>query len=125
MYGEGDIFKLKNIYYDYGKFFIRPDAARELEKTLLPLLRKYPAMTIEIRSHTDARSSDNFNMQLSANRARAVVDYLAMRGIDPSRLVSNGYGETELVNECVDGIICDEKQHQENRRTEFRIISVK
>ncbi|MFY7827111.1 MAG: OmpA family protein [Flectobacillus sp.] len=125
MYGEGDIFKLKNIYYDYGKFFIRPDAARELEKTLLPLLKKYPAMTIEIRSHTDARSSDNFNMQLSANRARAVVDYLTMRGIDPARLVSNGYGETELVNECVDGIICDEKQHQENRRTEFRIISVK
>lgn len=125
MYGEGDIFKLNNIYYDYGKFFIRPDAARELEKTLLPLLVKYPEMKIEIRSHTDARSSDNFNMQLSANRARAVVDYLSQRGISPSRMISNGYGETELVNECVDGVVCDEKQHQENRRTEFKIISVK
>ncbi len=125
MYGEGDIIKLNNIYYNFGKFFIRPDAAKEIERTLLPLLRKYPNMKIEIRSHTDSRSSDAFNMQLSANRARAVVDYLTQRGIDPSRLTSNGYGETDPVNECVDGVVCDEKQHQENRRTEFRIIAVK
>jgi outer membrane protein OmpA-like peptidoglycan-associated protein len=82
-------------------------------------------MKVEIRSHTDARSSDTYNMQLSDNRARAVVDYLTQRGIDASRLVSNGYGESEPSNECVDGVQCNEKQHQENRRTEFRILSVK
>lgn len=125
MYGEGDIFKLNNIYYDLDKFFIRPDAARELERTVLPLLKKYPDMKIEIRSHTDARSGDSYNMQLSENRARAVVNYLTQRGIDPSRLVSNGYGESEPSNECVDGVQCNESQHQENRRTEFRILAVK
>ncbi len=125
MYGEGDIFKLNNIYYDLDKFFIRPDAARELERTVLPLLKKYPDMKIEIRSHTDARSGDSYNMQLSENRARAVVNYLTQRGIDASRLVSNGYGESEPANECVDGVQCSEKQHQENRRTEFRILAVK
>ncbi|MES2520217.1 MAG: OmpA family protein [Bacteroidota bacterium] len=125
MYGEGDIFKLNNIYYDLDKYFIRPDAARELEKSVLPLLNKYPDMKIEIRSHTDARSGDSYNMQLSENRARAVVNYLTQRGIDPSRLVSNGYGESEPTNECVDGVQCNESQHQENRRTEFRILAVK
>jgi outer membrane protein OmpA-like peptidoglycan-associated protein len=125
MYGEGDTFVLKNIYYDLDKFFIRSDAARELDRYLLPLLKKYPEMVIEIRSHTDARASDTYNMQLSSNRARAVVDYLTSRGIDASRLTSNGYGEKELANECVDGVRCTETQHQENRRTEFRILSVK
>ena len=125
MYGEGDIFKLNNIYYDLDKFFIRKDAAKELDRIVLPLLKKYPDMKVEIRSHTDARSGDSYNMQLSDNRARAVVDYLTQRGIDSSRLVSNGYGESEPSNECVDGVQCNEKQHQENRRTEFRILSVK
>ena len=125
MYGEGDIFKLNNIYYDLDKFFIRKDAAKELDKTVLPLLKKYPDMRVEIRSHTDARSGDSYNMQLSDNRAKAVVNYLAQRGIDINRLLSNGYGESEPANECVDGVQCKESQHQENRRTEFRILSVK
>ncbi len=125
MYGEGDIFKLNNIYYDLDKFFIRKDAAKELDKTVLPLLKKYPDMRVEIRSHTDARSGDSYNMQLSDNRAKAVVNYLAQRGINISRLLSNGYGENEPANECVDGVQCKESQHQENRRTEFRILSVK
>ena len=125
MYGEGDIFKLNNIYYDLDKFFIRKDAAKELDKTVLPLLKKYPDMRVEIRSHTDARSGDSYNMQLSDNRAKAVVNYLAQRGININRLLSNGYGENEPANECVDGVQCKESQHQENRRTEFRILSVK
>ncbi len=124
MIGEGDIFRLENIYYNYGQFFIRPDAAKELETKLIPLLRKYPEMQIEIRSHTDSRSSDTFNTKLSESRARAVVDYLAARGIDTSRVKAKGYGESELLNECSDGIICDEAQHQANRRTEFKILAL-
>jgi outer membrane protein OmpA-like peptidoglycan-associated protein len=123
MYGNGQIFKLKNIYYDYGRYFIRPDAARELDK-LVDILHKNPSMRIEIRSHTDARSSDMFNLQLSENRARAAMDYLIARGIDASRLSSKGYGENELMNECVDGVRCTEDQHQQNRRTEFRVLAV-
>ncbi|MBA4852157.1 carboxypeptidase regulatory-like domain-containing protein [Emticicia sp. BO119] len=121
---EGDIFRLENIYYNYGQFFIRPDAAKELEAKLVPLLKKYPEMRIEIRSHTDSRSSDTFNMKLSENRARAVVDYLVTRGIEIARIEAKGYGESELLNNCENGVNCSEAQHQANRRTEFKILSV-
>lgn len=122
--GEGDIFRLENIYYNYGQFFIRPDAAKELETKLVPLLKKYPEMRIEIRSHTDSRSSDEFNRKLSENRARAVVDYLLTRGIEIARIEAKGYGESELLNDCDNGARCTEAQHQANRRTEFKILSV-
>ena len=122
--GQGDIFRLDNIYYNYGQFFIRPDAAKELEAKVVPLLRKYPEMRIEIRSHTDSRSSDVFNLKLSDSRARAVVDYLVTRGIEIDRIESKGYGESELLNDCSNGVACNEAQHQANRRTEFKILSV-
>nr|WP_234733354.1 OmpA family protein [Tellurirhabdus bombi] len=124
LYGEGDIFELKNIYYDYGKFFIRPTAARELDR-VVSILKKYPAMKIEVRSHTDSRATDTFNLRLSENRARAAVDYMVSRGIEPARLTAQGLGETELVNGCEDGVKCAERDHQLNRRTEFKVLAVK
>lgn len=124
IYGEGDVFQLKNIYYDLGKFFIRTDAARELDR-VVALLKEYPTMKIELRSHTDARSGDAFNMRLSDQRARAAMDYLVSRGIQAARLTSRGYGENEIVNGCTDGVECSENEHQQNRRTEFKIIAVR
>ena len=123
IYGEGDVFELKSIYYDYNKFFIRPDAARELDH-LAGLLKKYPEMKIELRSHTDSRANDAYNLQLSTYRARATVDYLVNRGIEPARLDAQGYGETEILNGCTDEVACPESKHQKNRRTEFKIVSV-
>jgi outer membrane protein OmpA-like peptidoglycan-associated protein len=122
--GQGDIFRLDNIYYDYGQFFIRPDAAKELEAKLVPLLKKYPEIRIEVRSHTDSRSSDAYNAKLSDNRARAVLDYLAARGINTKRIEAKGYGESELLNNCDDSTNCTESQHQANRRTEFKILDI-
>lgn len=124
MIGEGDIFKLDNIYYDLDKYFIRTDAAREIQNKLLPILKKYPEIKIEIRSHTDSRANSDYNLRLSEKRARAVVDYLVRQGIAPNRLISTGYGESNLVNHCSDGVVCNEKLHQENRRTEFKIMAV-
>lgn len=123
LYGEGDVFQLKNIYYDLNKFFIRPDAAKELDR-VVELLKEYPEMKIELRSHTDARASDVYNLRLSESRARAAMDYLVARGVSPGRLLAKGYGETEVVNGCVDGIDCSEPEHQQNRRTEFKIMAV-
>ena len=123
MYGVGDVFQLKRIYYDLNKFLIRADAARELDR-VLTLLKEYPKMQIEIRSHTDARSSDLYNMRLSENRARAAMDYLVSRGIQAGRLIAHGYGEAELVNNCADHVNCTESEHQKNRRTEFKITAV-
>ncbi|QJW90067.1 OmpA family protein [Spirosoma taeanense] len=123
LYGVGDIFQLKNIYYDLDKFFIRADAARELDH-VVALLKEYPQMKIELRSHTDARATDTYNVRLSENRARAALDYLISRGIQPDRLVARGYGESEIINGCVDGVNCTEIEHQLNRRTEFKIVAV-
>lgn len=85
-------------------------------------------MKIELRSNTDCRSSKEYNQILSDNRAKAAVDCLISKGIDSSRLEGKGYGESNLLNHCeCEGSImkpCSEKQHQENRRTEFRIISI-
>jgi outer membrane protein OmpA-like peptidoglycan-associated protein len=123
LYGLGDVFQLKNIYYDLNKFFIRPDAAHELDH-VLAILKEYPQMQIELRSHTDARATDAYNLRLSENRARAALDYLVSRGVPANRLVARGYGESEILNGCVDGVNCSDDEHQQNRRTEFKVLAV-
>ncbi|MCS6818986.1 MAG: OmpA family protein, partial [Chitinophagales bacterium] len=118
---EGLTVRLENIYYDLDKWNIRPDAAKELDN-LADLLRKYPKMEIELSSHTDSRASDQYNLILSAKRAKACVDYLQSKGIDIRRILAAGYGETRLTNKCANGVKCTEEQHQQNRRTEFKIL---
>ena len=120
---KNDVIQIENIYYDYKKFDIRPDAALELDK-IVAVLMKYPNMRIELRSHSDARGNDNFNLKLSDDRANSAGLYIVSKGIDNKRIVARGYGEKELLNKCKDGVKCDEKQHEENRRTEFKILSL-
>jgi outer membrane protein OmpA-like peptidoglycan-associated protein len=62
-------------------------------------------------------------MKLSQARAQSVVDYLSQHGIDASRLSAKGYGETQPVNGCVNGVPCTEDQYQANRRTTFKVTS--
>ena len=123
LYGKDEVFQVANIYYNFDKADIRPDAATELNK-LIPIMKQNPAMKIEIRSHTDSRASDDYNLKLSDKRAKMVVKYLVSRGISAKRLIATGYGETQLLNECANGEKCAEEQHQQNRRTEFKVISV-
>ncbi|HNS11002.1 MAG TPA: OmpA family protein [Bacteroidia bacterium] len=119
---------LNNIYYDLDKSNIRPDAAVELDK-LVSLMKKYPEMKIELGSHTDCRASFTYNMALSKRRAASAVAYLEKNGINRKRLVAAGYGESILVNgcECEGGRVvpCTEAEHQMNRRTEIKILSLK
>jgi outer membrane protein OmpA-like peptidoglycan-associated protein len=115
---------LENIYYDFDKWDIRPDAAAELDK-LVRILMDNPKIEIEMGSHTDCRGSDRYNLVLSDKRARAAVLYLISRGIDATRLTWKGYGETMHVNKCEDGVPCTEVEHQENRRTEFRVKKIR
>lgn len=114
---------IPNIYYDYNDWAIRPDAAAVLDTTLFQLLVDNPNIVIELGSHTDARGGDNFNLELSQKRAQSVVDYLSNKGIATARLEAKGYGETQLVNNCDDGVECSEEEHQRNRRTTFRVLS--
>jgi outer membrane protein OmpA-like peptidoglycan-associated protein len=123
LYCEGDIIRLGDIYYDLNKYNIRPDAAIVLDK-LLKLMNDFPKMKIELRSHTDSRASAEYNMKLSDNRAKSAAEYLFSKGIARERIVGKGYGESLLINKCADGVSCTEEEHQLNRRTEFKILSL-
>lgn len=111
---------LDNIYYDLNKSSIRSDATPELDK-LVKILKDNPSIRIELSSHTDARSSNEYNLNLSQQRAQAAVDYLVSQGIAADRLVAKGYGETKLLVPNAQ----TEEEHQINRRTEFKVIEVK
>ena len=119
---EGVEFTLQGIYYDLDKADIRPEAARVLDSLVL-ILNNNPTITIELASHTDSRSDENYNLKLSQKRAQSCVDYLLKKGITKARLTAVGYGESKLINDCADGVDCSEEQHQENRRTTFRVLS--
>ncbi len=113
--------RIENIYYDFDKSYIRPDAAIELDK-LVKILKENPSIHIELGSHTDSRGNDEYNLRLSQRRANAAVEYIVKKGgIYKSRIVARGYGETQLLNRCVNGVDCTPAEHQLNRRTEFKI----
>ena len=112
---------LKNIYYDFDKADLRAESVKELEK-IVAFLKTNPDLKIELGSHTDSRGNDDYNMRLSERRAKSVVEYIISRGISPERIVSKGYGETRLVNDCGNGVKCTEEEHQQNRRTEILIL---
>ncbi|WP_461099744.1 OmpA family protein [Spirosoma luteolum] len=124
MLSVGDVVTIDNIYYDLDQFTLRPDAARELER-LVATMRKYPSLVIEIRSHTDSRGDAAHNKMLSTQRANSVASYLISKGISRRRIMARGMGESMLVNNCTDGVICTEAEHQRNRRTEFRVVDIR
>lgn len=114
--------RLDNIYYDLAKWNIRPDAAKELDK-LVQVLKDNPTLIIELSSHTDCRASDAYNMELSDKRAKSAAKYIVEKGgISKERITGKGYGETVLINRCANGVKCTEAEHQENRRTEFKVL---
>ncbi|MCX6237096.1 MAG: OmpA family protein, partial [Bacteroidia bacterium] len=111
---------LKNIYYDFDKWDIIPESAKELD-LLVSLTKGNPEMRVELSSHTDSRGSKLYNMKLSQLRAQSAVDYIVSKGIDKLRVKGTGYGESQLINGCKDGVECSPAQHRENRRTELFI----
>lgn len=121
---KGGVYSVPNIFWDYNKWEIRPDAVPYLDE-LVKIFRNNPDLRFEIRSHSDSRGSHPFNDNLSELRAKAVVDYLISKGVPRSIVVSKGYGERELVNECADGVLCPDEKHQANRRTEFIVTDKK
>jgi len=131
---------LPNIFYDLGKWDLRPESKVALDG-LVETLNDNPTIVIELGSHTDTRASDSYNLSLSQKRAQSVVDYLIEAGIEAERLVAKGYGETtpkvldNQVGEFPKGSVINdafiaklateelkEEAHQLNRRTEFKVL---
>lgn len=123
---DDDLFKtlgLNPIYFNFDKSFIRPDAEQELIK-IFAVMQEYPTMKIDVRSHTDSRGNDAYNMALSDRRVKSTIKWLIDQGISADRLTGRGYGESQLQNECANDVPCTIAQHQLNRRSEFIIVEL-
>ncbi|MCO5247974.1 MAG: OmpA family protein [Chitinophagales bacterium] len=114
---------IHNIYYGFDKWDLSPAAKSELQK-LVVMMKKNSNRIIEIGSHTDSRATADYNLELSKKRANEVVNYLIQNGISSERLLAKGYGESEILNRCVDGVDCSEQEHAVNRRTVFKLIGL-
>ncbi|MCX7547651.1 OmpA family protein [Xanthomarina sp. F1114] len=111
--------ELENIYFDLDKWDIKPNAGKTLD-VLVNLMKKYPRMEVLLGAHTDNRSTFEYNMVLSENRAKSAMNYILSKGIESNRLTSKGYGESQLLVDC--GENCTEEEHSINRRCEFIIV---
>ncbi|PCE63527.1 OmpA family protein [Sediminicola luteus] len=122
--GYGDdlakLLQLSTIYFDLNKYDVRPDAEIEIQK-VIAAMEKYPSLNITVKSHTDSRGRDAYNLWLSQMRAESTVDYMVSKGIARIRLEGIGFGETQLINDCGNGANCPEDEHELNRRSEFII----
>ena len=118
---EGMLLKISNIYYEYNEDYITTQAEPILD-SLANIMDLNPKIEIEVSSHTDSRGTVAHNEDLSLRRAKSVIDYLKTKNISSSRLSLRYYGESQLSNDCADGINCGENFHSSNRRTEFRVI---
>ncbi|MBO3115350.1 PD40 domain-containing protein [Winogradskyella sp. DF17] len=115
-----DKIELDPIFFEFDKYNITAEAAFELDK-LIQIMNKYPDLVIKATSHTDIRGPESYNAQLSEKRAKSTVQYVISKGIDESRITAEGKGESEPKIDCTGG--CTKEQHQENRRSEFIILS--
>jgi outer membrane protein OmpA-like peptidoglycan-associated protein len=115
---EGTKVILKNIFFDYDKATLRPESYPELDR-VVDLLKQNQNIKIEISGHTDSKGSDEYNLKLSQARAKSVVDYIISKGIDAKKIIAKGYGETQPIdtNDTEEG-------RQNNRRVEFKVLSV-
>jgi len=111
-----------SVYFGFDKSNITYEASKELDK-IATILSENDALEIEVSSYTDSRGSSAYNIQLSNRRAKSTVDYLVSQGIDRNRIKSKGYGESRMINKCVNGVECSEEAHAKNRRTEFVILN--
>ena len=108
------------VYFDFDKSKPKENSQATLEQ-VLAILQKYPNLQLDILAHTDSRGSASYNMELSKRRAKSIGDWFIDRGISKDRLRETGYGESQLLNNCIEGVPCTIEQHAQNRRTEFKI----
>ena len=118
----GKTLLLEPIYFGLDDATITPETEIELQK-IIAVMKKYPDLRIEVRSHTDSRSSYLYNKKLNVKRMSATVRYIIRKGgILWKRIHGKAYGERRLINECDNDVPCSEEKHQENRRSEFIVI---
>jgi outer membrane protein OmpA-like peptidoglycan-associated protein len=111
---------LDMILYDFNKWDLRPESIKELDKLIAYM--KTNDLKVELSSHTDSRGIDAYNEWLSQQRSNSCVNYIISKGISQERIIAKGYGEYKLKNRCANDIPCSDEEHQQNRRTELKIV---
>lgn len=111
-------------YFDYNQSTVREDARPALNQNI-NVLKKNKDLAVKINGYADCRGTDAYNNNLSLKRANAVKNYLIENGISKNRILAvRGFGESQPVNQCVDGVECSEMEHQQNRRSAFDVINL-
>jgi outer membrane protein OmpA-like peptidoglycan-associated protein/tetratricopeptide (TPR) repeat protein len=108
-------------YYDYNSAVLL-NTSKEMLDRVATVLKDYPQWKLMVRSYTDSRGSDSYNVDLSALRCYAVIDYLIKHGVSAKNLYYENMGEKELVNPCADGVPCNEEEHRKNRRSMLKVF---
>jgi outer membrane protein OmpA-like peptidoglycan-associated protein len=111
---------VESILFEVNKTELLPQSLQTLDKVILAM-QTNKNFNIKLSAHSDSRGSDLQNMALSQKRANSAKAYIVSKGIDGDRIIAKGYGETKLVNNCGNGVICSEDEHAMNRRVEFKI----
>ncbi len=112
---------IENILFEFDKADLLPQSKQTLDKIILAMqLNK--AFNVELGAHSDSKGSDAYNLKLSEQRADAAKNYIISSGIDADRIIAKGYGETKLINNCGNSILCSDDEHAVNRRLEFKLI---
>lgn len=120
---QDKVIEFHNIYFDFGSPDVK-DTSKTVLDRIAAFMNEKPTIEIELSGHTDSKSGDAFNLQLSQKRADNAKEYLISKGIMAERIQSVGYGESRLLNHCKDGVECSEEEHAINRRIEVKIIKM-
>jgi len=119
---ENKIKNLGNVYFSLNSSYLSKPYKELLDK-LAEVLEENPAVTIKVGAHADSRGAEIYNQGLSEKRVKQTLEYLiGKKGIDASRLSGEGFGETQLMNECDNNTYCPESKHKLNRRSEFELV---
>jgi outer membrane protein OmpA-like peptidoglycan-associated protein len=113
---EGELIKLDNIYFDHDKADFLVRSYNQLDH-LVDLMKRNENMIIEIQGHTDNLGRDDYNINLSLVRAKAVANYLYEKGIAPERASFKGFGSYKPLADN-----SSKAGRKANRRVEFLIL---
>ena len=112
---------VESILFEFNKADLIPQSKQTLDKVALAMSINQ-SFSIELGAHSDSKGGDAYNLKLSEQRAAAAKAYLVSKGVDAARVNARGYGESKLLNNCNDAILCSEDEHAVNRRLEFKLI---
>jgi outer membrane protein OmpA-like peptidoglycan-associated protein len=111
---------VENILFEFNKAELQEQSKQTLDKVVLAMLSN-KKFNIELSAHSDSKGGDAYNLKLSEQRANTSKQYIISKGVDAERIKAKGYGETRLLNNCGNGVICSDDEHSVNRRLEFKL----